>query len=407
MLYWECKRRLVALQEFRMQAVDYFENITYAGWMAGGAPLPMNEPAQKARHKMNRVLGDVLLSITRMGVPHVVNYQPPPRLGGYAQNVDIILNIFCLWEFQIGSERVFDTVDRAIGTYERECKKLFLKLFNPLYWLGMLAVQFLRIPSKLRGTTGNDAPSTDPSLFGSMRQSWAGWNRTDKLTLLTVVVAVIAIVAAVMIPELRLMLHLDKPVAATVEPSPTQTAPAQTTPPVTTPVQSSPERSKPTPKPKGTTPPALSSSTVINAQGGIPIVDNHGTVNNPTVNNFAPPQRTLTPEQRTGLANLLRQPGSFSVVVRHAGNNFEAQTYAESLASALKDAGWKVNDNPGLMFETKQGVGLKILVRDLQKPPIGAVLLQTSLKQVGLDADGSAQEVVPEGETWLYVGVHP
>ena len=154
-------------------------------------------------------------------------------------------------------------------------------------------------------------------------------------------------------------------------------------------------------------PKSLPVPTVINAQGGIPIVGNTGTVDHPTVNNFAPPQRTLTPEQRAGIVNLLRQPGSFSVVIRHAGNNFEAQTYAESLASALRDAGWKVNDNPGLMFETKQGVGLKILVRDLQKPPVGAVLLQTSLKQIGLDADGSAQEVVPEGETWLYVGVHP
>ena len=48
MLYWECKRRLAILREFRMQAVDYFENIEYAGWMAGGAPLPMNEVAQKA-----------------------------------------------------------------------------------------------------------------------------------------------------------------------------------------------------------------------------------------------------------------------------------------------------------------------------------------------------------------------
>jgi hypothetical protein len=31
MLYWECKRRLAILREFRMQAVDYFENIEYAG----------------------------------------------------------------------------------------------------------------------------------------------------------------------------------------------------------------------------------------------------------------------------------------------------------------------------------------------------------------------------------------
>ena len=219
MLYWECKRRLALLREFRLRAVDYFENIEYAGWMAGGAPRPMNEAAQKARHDMNRMLGEVLISLSRLTVPHVVSYQPPPRLGGYPQNVDVILNIFSLWEFQIGPERIFDTVDRAIGAYERECEKLFRRLFNPLYWMGMLVVQFLRIPSKLRGAGENDDPGTDRSLFGSMRQGWSGWNRTDKLTLLAIVVTVIVGAAAVVIPELRRMLHLDNTATAPVRAS--------------------------------------------------------------------------------------------------------------------------------------------------------------------------------------------
>lgn len=285
MLYWECKRRLAVLRKFRMQAVDYFENIEYAGWMAGGAPPRMNETAQKARHYMNRVLGDVLVSLSRLNVPHVVYYQPPPRLGGYAQNVDIILNVFSLWEFQIGPERVFDCVDRGIGAYERECEKLFRKLFNPLYWLGMLMLQFLRLPSKLRGTGGNDVPGTDQSLFGSIRQGWAGWNRADRLGLVAIVVAVGVGVSAVVIPELRLMLHLDKTVTAPVEPSPAQVAPAQTKTP---PAQDVPAQTKPVKRKPVTTPPTPQ-KIEINAPGGIPIVGNQGTVNNPTVNNFGPP----------------------------------------------------------------------------------------------------------------------
>jgi len=165
MLYWECKRRLVALRRFRALACDYFDNIQYASYMSGGAPV-LNEQSQKARHEMNRVMGDVVISLKLFAIPLSVFYQPPPRIGGYSQTVDVIVNIFGLWEFQISPELVFDSVDRGIGAYERACEKLFRKIFNPFYWLGMLVVWVLRLPFKLLGAAGFDAARAEESLFG-------------------------------------------------------------------------------------------------------------------------------------------------------------------------------------------------------------------------------------------------
>jgi len=53
---------------------------------------------------------------------------------------------------------------------------------------------------------------------------------------------------------------------------------------------------------------------VVNAPGGIPIVGNTGTVNNPTVNNYAPPERHLDDETKKQL-NELYQSGLPAVVV--------------------------------------------------------------------------------------------
>jgi len=146
-------------------AVDYFENIQFASWMSG--PV-LNEDAQKARSELNRVMGDVLISLELLRVPHVVNYQPPPRTGGYVQNLDVILNMFSLWEFQIGPEQVFDSTDRAIGAYERECEKLRRKSFNPFYWLGMLFTWGLGLPFKLLGIAGFDATKAEASIVGKV-----------------------------------------------------------------------------------------------------------------------------------------------------------------------------------------------------------------------------------------------
>jgi hypothetical protein len=166
MLYWECKRRLALLRQFRALASDYFANIEYADWMDIGGEPTVNEKSQRARNEINHMMHDAQLSFDLLGLPHTLVYTPPPMVGGYRQNVDVVGNMFDLWQFQLGRQVVFDSTDRAIGAYERERRALLRKSFNPLYWLGMLIAWVLRLPFKLLGAAGYDATTIEASGVG-------------------------------------------------------------------------------------------------------------------------------------------------------------------------------------------------------------------------------------------------
>jgi hypothetical protein len=167
MLYWECKRRLATLQQFRILAFDYFQNVRYLSRQhALRGQASMNDKAQKARHEMNQLLNDVVLSVDLLGVAHVIRWTPPPMIGGYIQNVDIFGNIFGLSAFEIPSQSVFDCLDRAIGAYERHCHWLLRQCFNPLYWAAMLFAWLLRLPFKLVGAAGFNATKAEESELG-------------------------------------------------------------------------------------------------------------------------------------------------------------------------------------------------------------------------------------------------
>jgi hypothetical protein len=74
----------------------------------------------------------------------------------------------------------------------------------------------------------------------------------------------------------------------------------------------------------------------INAPGGIPIVGNQGTVSNPTVNNFGPPERRLTDSQADALANAAALiPASQKISVESC-NMPECERFADAIYAALK-----------------------------------------------------------------------
>lgn len=82
-------------------------------------------------------------------------------------------------------------------------------------------------------------------------------------------------------------------------------------------------------------------ATVINAAGGIPIVGNQGTVDHPTVNNYAPIPRTLLDETKKNLIQCLhKKAGKFSIGA--VTNHNEAYKYAEIWRSLFLSAGWEI-----------------------------------------------------------------
>jgi hypothetical protein len=84
------------------------------------------------------------------------------------------------------------------------------------------------------------------------------------------------------------------------------------------------------------------SPVVNNAPGGI--INNGGIMTNPTVNNFRPPPKHLTNEQRNQLSEGLKSTPS-DVIIWAIGGDNEAWNFGQDLCAALRQAGWRVENN--------------------------------------------------------------
>lgn len=96
LLIWECRRRLRLLRRFRELVVTYFSN-TESSWMA--EDVLEGETARRVRPEINRMLQDIIRIINSAGVSTVMYYAPPPAVGGFAGDVELMTNIFDLHSF--------------------------------------------------------------------------------------------------------------------------------------------------------------------------------------------------------------------------------------------------------------------------------------------------------------------
>jgi hypothetical protein len=162
MLYWECKRRLQRLERFRALAGEYFSNISRH---FGAAPTE-NDRSRAARVEMNLLMSEVTESAFLIGIPTTVHYIPPTRMGGLSGPLDILVNIFELWQFEIGNRQARDIIDRAIGAYQRERRHLLRQLFNPLFWIKWLLMQVAAVPFGFFSALGFKTKAFEQSVMG-------------------------------------------------------------------------------------------------------------------------------------------------------------------------------------------------------------------------------------------------
>ena len=160
---WENKRRLERLYEFRALVNAYVDNSKYS-WMAESRIE--SDRSTKARVKINRGLAEFRAIIVRSGLNPIITYTPPPVVGGYVQQVDLIINFFNLGNFGIGVTEVLDWIDRSIGVYENDKKRALRRTFNPLFWLGLLVDYVVGIPFSLLAKAGFNRNKIEDSLVG-------------------------------------------------------------------------------------------------------------------------------------------------------------------------------------------------------------------------------------------------
>lgn len=185
------------------------------------------------------------------------------------------------------------------------------------------------------GRTSDDSPKA------TSKWDWKFW-------LGVILIPVALAILALLQPEVRSRLGLDKPKPAVVPsnkgPQPQTASPVSSAPSSETKTQ----QGKPTAA-KGATKSGAASKvsqpnpvTQINAPQGIAIGGN-ATVNNPTVNNYLnskPQPRRLTKEQQDLLVPCLKaKTGTF--IIGALVNNAEAYRYALDFSEVFSEAGWK------------------------------------------------------------------
>lgn len=147
---WENRRRLTVLYRFR----DLVEE-----W--GSSPA-----LGQVRVDINRLVEDVSAIIFAARISPVFHWEPPAIVGGPKRKIDVVANLFHLADFDIPEVTVLDTVDRAIGKYEKDQTSTLMRTINPIYWIARILDYTVRIPFLFLRRAGFDVGRIEASFLG-------------------------------------------------------------------------------------------------------------------------------------------------------------------------------------------------------------------------------------------------
>ena len=155
-------RRLRVLKEFRNDVDSYFNNSSPLGRIREGRSE--GSEAVQARQRINLTVTQAHHIIKAAGRSQIFTWTPPPAVGGYVQQIDMLFNLFDFSRFPI--QHAVDLIDRAIGVYQSDRRAALRRTLNPLWWLFRGLLWFARIPFVVLGAVGFDAACAERSTFG-------------------------------------------------------------------------------------------------------------------------------------------------------------------------------------------------------------------------------------------------
>lgn len=155
-----CQKELV---DFKSTVVEYFNNCQFEGW---DNRMIENEVARAARSTLNQNLRKIQKIILGANISSSITYSPPPMIGGYRQDIDLVANIFYLHQFRIEPTFLLDVADRAIGVYREDQLMSLIRTFNPLFWFGTVLDYFVSIPFKILRKAGINTAGIESSFIG-------------------------------------------------------------------------------------------------------------------------------------------------------------------------------------------------------------------------------------------------
>ena len=162
-LPYENKRRLKLLIDFRKELITYFNNTEFKFF---DQYLSENDEARKVRIKINLSLDEIYEIILNAGISPYITYTPPPAIGGFIKNIDLIHNIFHIQMYKMSPAELFDVIERAIGRYERNKRRVIFRLLNPFFYIGIALDFIAELPFILIGRIGFDRKKAESSFIG-------------------------------------------------------------------------------------------------------------------------------------------------------------------------------------------------------------------------------------------------
>ncbi len=153
--FWENKARQEAIEKFATLLEDFY-----------GYANPNCPEARNSRKEINLAMNNVHTIILKARIAPRITYSPPPIIGGYIKEVNVILNYDNLAHYEIPKEKVFDFLHITLGKYRDDYNKSIIRTYNPLFWLGYIIDYLVGLPFALFGWFGFDRDKAEYSFFG-------------------------------------------------------------------------------------------------------------------------------------------------------------------------------------------------------------------------------------------------
>ena len=162
---WTMKKRLEVLEAFYSDTRDYY-NSSRADWRVDGRIE--EDAAKSARKRINFSLHKAHDAIRSSGVSTIITYTPAPIVGGPTQNLDLVLNLFNIGEYQIAPDSVIGIIEQSLGVYRDDVSAAWWRTLNPFWWFGKFLSWFAAIPFTVIGKAGFDAHRAEQSIIGKL-----------------------------------------------------------------------------------------------------------------------------------------------------------------------------------------------------------------------------------------------
>lgn len=163
--FWQNISRQKKLIEYRTKLEDYFRSIDYNSYNRSIIDTPQTKKMRTYLSKQADIVGQYVIEA---GCPLSVTYTPPPAIGGYIQNINLIDNLFNLQNYDLGVQTLIDITDQALGIYERDFKNSIIRTFNPFFWLEKILELISSLPFYLLGSVGFNRLRLEASDIGKL-----------------------------------------------------------------------------------------------------------------------------------------------------------------------------------------------------------------------------------------------